>query len=123
MVRRRSCFPRPKRIATSIRSPELIAPQDRFGLIDDPKALGILPFKRKSVSIHWELMFTRSIFQTPDMDQQAKLLNEVARRVDEGKIRTTLNQVLRPIDPTNLKQAHALIESGRSKGKIVLEGF
>ena len=102
---------------------ELIAPQGRFGLIDDPKALNILPFKRKSVSIHWELMFTRSIFQTPDMDQQGKLLDEVARLVDEGKVRTTLNQVLRPIDPANLKQAHALIESGRSKGKIVLEGF
>ena len=102
---------------------ELIAPQGRFGLIDDPKALSILPFKRKSVSIHWELMFTRSMFQTPDMDQQARLLDEVARLVDEGKVRTTLNQVLRPIDPANLKQAHALIESGRSKGKIVLEGF
>ena len=102
---------------------ELIAPQGRFGLIDDPKALNILPFKRKSVSIHWELMFTRSIFQTPDMDQQGKLLDDVARLVDAGKIRTTLNQVLRPIDPANLKQAHALIESGRSTGKIVLEGF
>ncbi|MDH4989136.1 zinc-binding alcohol dehydrogenase family protein [Aminobacter anthyllidis] len=102
---------------------ELIAPQGRFGLIDDPKVLNILPFKRKSVSIHWELMFTRSIFQTPDMDRQAELLDEVARLVDEGKVRTTLNQVLRPIDPVNLKQAHSLIESGRSKGKIVLEGF
>jgi NADPH2:quinone reductase len=102
---------------------ELIAPQGRFGLIDDPKALNILPFKRKSVSIHWELMFTRSIFQTPDMDQQAKLLDDVAKLVDEGKVRTTLNQVLHPINPANLKRAHALIESGRSKGKIVLEGF
>jgi len=102
---------------------ELIAPQGRFGLIDDPKAVDILRFKRKSVSVHWELMFTRSIFQTPDMDQQGKLLNEVARLVDEGKIRTTLNHVLRPIDPANLKQAHALIESGHAKGKIVLEGF
>jgi NADPH:quinone reductase len=102
---------------------ELIAPQGRFGLIDDPKALNILPFKRKSVSIHFELMFTRSMFQTSDMDQQAKLLDEVARLVDEGKVRTTLTQILRPINPANLKRAHALIESGRSKGKIVLEGF
>jgi zinc-binding alcohol dehydrogenase family protein len=102
---------------------ELIAPQGRFGLIDDPKALDILRFKRKSVSVHWELMFTRPIFQTADLDEQARLLNAVARLVDEGKVRTTLNQVLRPIDPANLKQAHALIESGRSKGKIVLEGF
>ena len=68
-------------------------------------------------------MFTRSIFQTPDMDQQAKLLDDVAKLVDAGKVRTTLNQVLHPINPANLKRAHALIESGRSKGKIVLEGF
>ena len=102
---------------------EVIAPQGRFGLIDDPKAIDILRFKRKAVSIHWELMFTRSIFQTPDMDQQGRLLDEIAGLIDAGKIRTTLNQVLRPIDPANLKHAHALIESGRSKGKIVLEGF
>lgn len=102
---------------------KLIVPQGRFGLIDDPEALNIMGFKRKAVSIHWELMFTRAIFQTPDMDAQGKLLNEVTRLIDEGRIRTTLNQVLRPINAENLKQAHALIESGRSKGKIVLEGF
>lgn len=102
---------------------ELIAPQGRFGLIDDPEALSIMGFKRKAVSIHWELMFTRPIYQTPDMDEQGKLLNEVAGLIDKGKIRTTLSQVLRPINAENLKQAHALIESGRAKGKIVLEGF
>lgn len=102
---------------------ELIAPQGRFGLIDDPKALNIMGFKRKAVSIHWELMFTRAIFQTPDMDAQGNLLNEVARLIDAGRIRTTLNQVLSPINVANLKQAHALIETGHSKGKIVLEGF
>jgi NADPH:quinone reductase len=102
---------------------ELIAPQGRFGLIDDPQALNIIGFKRKSVSIHWELMFTRAIFQTPDMDAQGKLLNEVARLVDAGRIRSTLNQVLRPINAAILKQAHTLIETGHSKGKIVIEGF
>ncbi|QEN87415.1 zinc-binding alcohol dehydrogenase family protein [Labrys sp. KNU-23] len=102
---------------------ELIAPQGRFGLIDDPEGLDIMGFKRKAVSIHWELMFTRPIFQTPDMDEQGKLLNEVAGLIDKGKIRTTLSQVLSPINAENLKQAHALIESGRAKGKIVLEGF
>ncbi|MFT4129162.1 zinc-binding alcohol dehydrogenase family protein [Labrys sp. (in: a-proteobacteria)] len=102
---------------------ELIAPQGRFGLIDDPEALNIMGFKRKAASIHWELMFTRPIFQTPDMDEQGKLLNEVAALIDGGRIRTTLSQVLRPINAENLKQAHALIESGRAKGKIVLEGF
>lgn len=102
---------------------ELIAPQGRFGLIDDPETLDIMGFKRKSVSVHWELMFTRSLFETPDMARQGELLNEVAELVDEGRIRTTLNDVLSPINAANLKAAHERIESGRSKGKIVLEGF
>lgn len=102
---------------------ELIAPQGRFGLIDDPQTLDVLGFKRKAVSIHWELMFTRPIFATPDMGEQGKLLNEVAALVDAGRIRTTLAEVLRPINAANLKKAHAVLESGRAKGKIVLEGF
>ncbi|WP_102961125.1 zinc-binding alcohol dehydrogenase family protein [Mangrovicella endophytica] len=102
---------------------ELIAPQGRFGLIDDPDALDIRPFKRKAVSIHWELMFTRAIFETADMAEQGRILNEVARLVDAGRIRTTVTERLAPINAANLKQAHALLESGRARGKIVLEGF
>jgi zinc-binding alcohol dehydrogenase family protein len=102
---------------------ELIAPQGRFGVIDDPKTLDVMPFKRKAVSTHWELMFTRPLFETPDMDEQGKLLNEVARLIDEGKLRTTVTEVLRPINAANLKTAHATIESGKARGKIVLEGF
>ena len=102
---------------------ELIAPQGRFGVIDDPESLDILGFKRKAVSVHWEMMFARSVFQTPDMDEQGRLLDEVARMVDDGRIRTTLTDVIRPINAANLKAAHALIESGRARGKIVLEGF
>jgi NADPH2:quinone reductase len=102
---------------------ELIAPQGRFGLIDDPASLDILPFKRKSVSVHWEFMFTRSMFHTADMDAQGALLNEVARLVDEGTLRTTVGENFGPINATNLKRAHALIESGRARGKIVLDGF
>ena len=101
----------------------LIAPQGRFGLIDDPKTLDIMPFKRKSVSVHWELMFTRSLYATADIQEQGALLNEVARLADTGKIRTTLTEVLKPINAANLMRAHALIESGRAKGKVVLEGF
>lgn len=101
----------------------LIAPQGRFGLIDDPAVLDVVGFKRKSVSIHWELMFTRSLFETQDMDQQGVLLNDVARLLDEGQLRTTLTEVLSPINASNLKKAHAWIESGKAKGKIVLEGF
>jgi zinc-binding alcohol dehydrogenase family protein len=102
---------------------ELIAPQGRFGLIDDPDSLDVVGFKRKAVSIHWELMFTRSLFNTPDMGEQAKLLDEVARLVDAGKIRTTATETLSPINAANLKKAHAMIESGKTKGKVVLKGF
>jgi NADPH2:quinone reductase len=102
---------------------ELVAPQGKFGLIDDPPTLDALPFKRKAVSIHWESMFTRSMFKTPDMIAQHKLLSEVARLVDDGLIRTTLGETMGKIDAANLRKAHALIESGRAKGKVVLEGF
>src|SRR5665213_2774867 len=102
---------------------EVLKPEGRFGLIDDPPTLDITPFKRKSLSVHWEAMFTRSLFQTPDMIAQHHLLNEIADLVDAGIIRTTLAQNLGTINAANLKKAHALIETGRSKGKIVLEGF
>lgn len=102
---------------------DLIAPQGRFGLIDDPAVLDINPFKRKSVSVHWEFMFTRSMFQTADIDEQGKLLNEIAALVEAGKIRTTLTEVMRPINAQNLKAAHAVLESGKARGKLVLEGF
>lgn len=102
---------------------ELIAPQGHFGLIDDPEQLDIKPFKSKSVSVHWEFMFTRSMFQTEDMQKQSELLNEVSKLVDEGKIKTTVTEVLSPINAENLKQVHQQIESGTTKGKIVLHGF
>jgi len=102
---------------------ELMAPQGRFGLIDDPKTLDANPLKPKSLSLHWELMFTRSLFKTADMGEQGKLLAEVSRLVDAGQIRTTLAEHFGSINAANLKRAHALIESNRAKGKIVLEGF
>ncbi|MBN9047254.1 MAG: zinc-binding alcohol dehydrogenase family protein [Rhizobiales bacterium] len=102
---------------------ELIAPQGRLALIDDPAVLDINPFKRKSVSVHWELMFTRSMFETADMAEQGVLLNEVSRLVDDGTIRTTLAENFGTINAANLKRAHRLIESGKAMGKIALEGF
>ncbi len=102
---------------------EAIAPQGRFALIDDPKTLDIVPFKRKAISVHWELMFTRPLYGTPDMIEQHKLLNKVSELVDAGKIRTTLSEIVGPISAANLKKAHAMVESGRMKGKAVLAGF
>ncbi|TCM69933.1 NADPH2:quinone reductase [Acinetobacter calcoaceticus] len=102
---------------------QLIAPQGRVGLIDDPADFSIQGFKAKSVSIHWESMFTRSVFQTQDMPQQAEILNQVATLVDHGKIKSTLAQNLGAINAAHIQQAHDLIETGKSIGKIVLEGF
>jgi NADPH:quinone reductase len=102
---------------------ELIAPQGRFGLIDDPEVLNIKQLKTKAVSLHWEFMFTRSLFGTPDMAEQGKLLNELAALVDAGRIRSTATEVAGPIDAATLRAVHARIESGLVHGKIVLEGF
>lgn len=102
---------------------DIIAPQGRVGLIDDPTSLNVNLLKPKAVSLHWESMFTRSMFQTDDMISQHKLLDEVARLVDRGELRTTLDKVVGKIDSQTLKQAHAMIESGRSTGKLVLEGW
>lgn len=102
---------------------ELIAPQGRFALIDDPKVLDALPFKRKSVSLHWEFMFTRPVFGTADIKAQHALLTEVATLVDAGRIRSTQTESFGPINAANLKRAHALLESGTARGKVVLEGF
>lgn len=101
----------------------LIAPQGRLALIDDPESFDILPFKQKAVSVHWELMFTRPLFETADMARQGEILNEVAALVDAGTVRTTAAEHFGTINAENLLKAHRLIESGKAKGKVVLEGF
>ena len=102
---------------------ELLAPQGRLALIDDPQAIDIRALKQKSISLHWESMFTRSLFQTADMPVQGQLLATVAQLVDAGRIRSTQRQHLGRITAENLRQAHVLQESGTSIGKTVLEGF
>ena len=102
---------------------EAIAPQGKFGLIDDPAPIDVRLLKQKSVSLHWELMFTRSLFSTVDMLAQHRILNEIAEAVDSRLIVTTLGEHYGSISAANLKRAHALIEAGRARGKIVLEGF
>ncbi|HVJ61741.1 MAG TPA: zinc-binding alcohol dehydrogenase family protein [Tahibacter sp.] len=101
-----------------------LKPQGRLGLIDDPATpLDVMKLKHKALSLHWEMMFTRPMFGTPDMIEQHKLLNEVAALIDDGTLKTTLGENYGAINAANLRRAHALIESGTAKGKIVLEGF
>jgi zinc-binding alcohol dehydrogenase family protein len=101
----------------------LVAPQGKLALIDDPDQLDVRLLKRKSVSLHWEFMFTRSMFETADMQKQHALLNDVSQLVDSGVLQTTVGERYGKINAENLKRAHALIESNRARGKIVLEGF
>lgn len=102
---------------------ELTAPQGRIAVIDSPALLDINPCKQKSISVHWEYMFTRSQFATADMESQGRLLSRVAELVDSGSIRTTLSDTFGTINAKNLKRAHAFIESGKARGKVVLAGF
>lgn len=102
---------------------DLIALQGRLALIDDPERFDDALLKRESLSLHREFMFTRSMFGTQDIAAQGALLDEVARLVDAGRLRTTPGEHYGRIDAANLRRAHALIEGGRAKGKIGLEGF
>ena len=85
---------------------KVVKPQGQFALIDDPETLNIVPFKNKSVSVHWELMFTRSLFKTDDMQEQHVILNNVATMIDQGLIKTTVGEHLGKINAANLRKAH-----------------
>ena len=102
---------------------KLIKPQGKFGLIDDPKQLNVMPLKVKAVSTHIELMFTRSMFQTEDMIEQHHILNKTADLIDQKILKTTVGEHYGVINAVNLRRAHGLLESFKGKGKIVLEGF
>jgi len=103
---------------------ELLAPFGKIALIDDPdKPLDVMKLKPKSQSLHIEFMFARSMFKTADMNEQSRLLNRVSDLIDLGYIQTTIGKNLGTINAHNLRAAHAELESGRSIGKIVLEGF
>jgi len=103
---------------------ELLAPFGKIAMIDDPaKPLDVMKLKPKSQSLHIEFMFARSMFQAADMNEQSRLLNRVSELVDQGYIQTTVGKNLGTINADNLKTAHEELESGRSIGKIVLQGF
>ncbi|WBM72138.1 zinc-binding alcohol dehydrogenase family protein [Buttiauxella sp. WJP83] len=102
---------------------EVLAPQGKLALIDDPETLDARPLKVKSISLHWEFMFTRSMFETHDMIEQHHLLSRVAELIDQRVLQTTLGEHFGTINAANLRRAHELIETHRAVGKIVLEGF
>lgn len=103
---------------------EALAPQGKLALIDDPQApIDIMALKLKSISLHWEFMYTRSMFATHDIQQQHTLLTLLAQLIDQGRIKTTLGENYGTINAENLKRAHAHIESNTAVGKVVLEGF
>lgn len=104
---------------------ELLAPQGHVGLIVEPRgALKIGdPYKAKCIGIHWEMMFARARFRTPDMQHQGEILDRLADLLDAGELRTTLTETLSPIDAANLREAHARLESGKTIGKLALSGW
>ena len=103
---------------------DLLAPFGKIAMIDDPaEPLDVMKLKFKSQSLHIEFMFARSMFNAADMDEQSQLLSRVADLVDLGYIQTTSGKNLGTINAENLKAAHAELESGKTIGKIVLEGF
>jgi NADPH:quinone reductase len=103
---------------------QVIKPQGGIAtIVENDKPIPVELLKAKSAALHWEFMFTRSMFKTPDMIEQHKLLTEVGRLVDAGTLRTTLGEVLGPINAANVRRAHKLLEEGRAIGKLVLSGF
>lgn len=99
---------------------QVLRPEGRFALIDDPVGLDIGPLKAKSISVHWELMYTRPIFNTRSLERQHALLRRVAELVDEGSLRHTRTRLIQGLDAAGLRRAHALVEAGDMIGKVVV---
>jgi len=104
--------------------PELVSPQGKIcSIVDGPEEKDFIALKKKSITFCWEAMFTRPLYQTPDMIAQHELLDETAALVDGGVLHSTVTANLGRINAANLRQAHTLIEQGHTLGKIVLENF
>ncbi|AHI27889.1 zinc-binding alcohol dehydrogenase family protein [Marinobacter similis] len=101
----------------------VLKPFGRIAMIDDPDSLDVMKIKPKSLSLHIEFMFARSMHNADDMKVQHDLLEKVASLVDQGHIRTTAGKNLGVINAHNLRSAHTELEAGTAVGKIVLEGF
>ena len=103
---------------------QAINPQGKIcSIYETEEKLNLFPLFNKSVTFVWELMFTRSMFGTPDMIRQHEILNKISEMIDSGILQTTVNEVLSPINALNVRKAHAMLEEGKTIGKIVIEGF
>ncbi|MEY1661731.1 zinc-binding alcohol dehydrogenase family protein [Isoalcanivorax beigongshangi] len=102
---------------------EILAPFGQLALIDDPQQFQIGKLKRKSLSLHWEYMFTRALFGTADLAAQGQTLAEVARLAEAGQLRSTRTHHGGRINAASLRAIHADLEAGKHHGKCVLEGF
>lgn len=100
----------------------ILKPYGEIVAIDDPDDLDVVALKSKSITWHWELMFTRPVW-TPESRAQHEILTEVASLVDKGVLHTTMTRHIEGINAANLRTAHEAVESGTTIGKIVLEGF
>ena len=99
---------------------QIIAPHGKLAVIDDHDVFDAAPLKGKSISLHWEMVFTRPLYATPDMAEQQRILSRVAALLDEGVLRHTMRQRLSPRDAATVLRAHALLERGGQPGKVVV---
>jgi NADPH2:quinone reductase len=102
---------------------ELLVPRGQVVAIDEPPGLDLVPLKDKSITWHWELMFTRALYGARDLVEQHDILEDVAKLVDDGRLRTTMTTELQPFDAQTMRKAHALVEDGHTVGKVVVSGF
>lgn len=100
---------------------EMMTPQSHLCMIDDPEDFDLIAFKKKSISLHWESMFTRIIFDTEDVDDQGVILDRIAEMVDDGRILPTIGETMIGLNAATLAEAHREVERGHTTGKIVVK--
>jgi len=101
---------------------QIVRPFGAIVSIDETGGQNIDGLKSKSIAWHWELMFTRPLYDASSTAQH-EILKQVAGLVDKGVLHTTLTTRLDGITAANLREAHASQEAGSVIGKTVLAGF